>query len=283
MAPNDGGAKQSLLQPAADARVCAPLARPSLLRALVRDAVDRSADHRLVSQVAPAERRPLVPVVALDRLHRRLVQLIHQRHRGRDVELGDHILGDVVEMLDQRAERVAVRRDQQLLSLLDLRHEGVVPQRHEALDNVRERLRQRELRVAQEVVLGLLAGVEFVARLHHGRGDVIGAAPDEDLVLSMLLNCLGLVQPLEPAVHALVQTPVLDDRQMHAVHVLKDVPGSLDGALESRSVHHVELELLLHQGLGSAVRLRNARGGEGDVDPTSESILDVPLALTVAD
>ena len=41
-----------------------------------------------------------------------VVELVDQRHTGRDVERGDVVVADPVEMLDERAERVAVRGDE---------------------------------------------------------------------------------------------------------------------------------------------------------------------------
>jgi hypothetical protein len=35
------------------------------------------------------------------------IQVVHQRHSGGDVEVGDHVLGDVVQVLHQGAQRVA--------------------------------------------------------------------------------------------------------------------------------------------------------------------------------
>lgn len=45
----------------------------------------------------------------------------------------------------------------------------------------------------------------------------------------------------------------------------------------------VKLEALVLDRLGGAVRLGHAGGGERDVDPAGEAVLDVPLALAVAD
>ncbi len=61
-----------------------------LLGALVRYAVDGGADLRLISEIASAQRRPLP--VARNRLQSLLVELVHQRDGGRDVELGNDVL-----------------------------------------------------------------------------------------------------------------------------------------------------------------------------------------------
>ena len=50
---------------------------------------------------------------------------------------------------------------------------------------------------------------------------------------------------LEQAVHALVEAPILDERRVHGVVVLKDVPRGLDSALQHRGVDDIEIQLLL--------------------------------------
>jgi hypothetical protein len=61
----------------------------------------------------------------LDRLEV-VVQLIYKGHRGGDVEVGDDVLGDVVEVLDESAQGVAVGRDEELLVRLDDGHESLL-------------------------------------------------------------------------------------------------------------------------------------------------------------
>ena len=166
-----------------------------------------------------------------------------------------------------------------------------------------------------------------MAGLHErGRGRV-GPAPDVDLLLPVLLHRLLLVQALKPAVHALVEAPVLmhgevpaarvgriwrhtarpearsgttppwarenagmrdvlhgiSIRGLHLIHVFEDVPRGLDGPLEDRGVHHIELELLLLQLGRRTMGLGNAAGCKRHVHPPSETVLNIPLALAVAD
>jgi hypothetical protein len=92
----------------------------------------------------------------------------------------------------------------------------VIPKGHEALDDASERLSLRELSVREEVILLLLAGVEFVILVHHGGRGSVGTPPDENLLSTVLLNSLSLVEALEGAVHALVEAPVLNNWQVPA-------------------------------------------------------------------
>src|SRR5262252_7387267 len=58
-----------------------------------------------------------------------LVELVDQRDPGGDVEGGDVLVADLVEVLDQRAQRVAVRGEQDRPVLAEVGHHGVVPVR----------------------------------------------------------------------------------------------------------------------------------------------------------
>ena len=102
------------------------------------------------------------------------------------------------------------------------------------------------------------------------------------LIHPVLLHGLGLVEPLQSAVHPLVEAPVMVHGGVHDVEVLEDVPCGLDSTLEGGGVDKVELEPLLLDGLRRSVGLRYSRGSERDVDPSGETVLNVPLALTVA-
>ena len=70
-----------------------------------------------------------------------------------------------------------------------------------------------------------------------------------DLVLAMFGRCFGLVQPLERAVHALVETPVSFDGDPVQVHLILDEVECLDGPLENAGEGHIEGEVLLLQQL----------------------------------
>src|SRR5690349_18841160 len=82
-------------------------------------------------------------VVAIERLQI-AVQFVHQRHSSGNVQFHDLALRNVVQVLHQRAQAVAVRRDQHLLPAADGRRNGVVPQRQKTGYRVFEALGQRE-------------------------------------------------------------------------------------------------------------------------------------------
>ena len=91
-----------------------------LLLTLRRDGFHRRLHLFRIAQVIPVERLHLV------------VEFINKRHAGRYVQFNDVALGDFVEILHQRADTVAMRRDQHSLAFLNRRSDSFVPQRQEA-------------------------------------------------------------------------------------------------------------------------------------------------------
>src|SRR5579863_7489367 len=69
-----------------------------------------------------------------------VVELVDQRDAGRDVQLGDRGVADAVQVLDQGAQRVAVRCYEHVLAAVQLRDHRVVPVREHAGHDVLEAL-----------------------------------------------------------------------------------------------------------------------------------------------
>ena len=90
--------------------------------ALPADGLGGSGDGLRVPEPAPA---------GLDGAEA-LVQLVDDRHAGRDLELGDIVPGSSVEVLDERPQAVAVGGDQDDLAGQQLRGDGVEPVREHA-------------------------------------------------------------------------------------------------------------------------------------------------------
>jgi len=82
---------------------------------------------------------------------------------------------------------------------------------------------------------------------------------------------------------ALVQAPVLDHRHIgQARRLQRQCAGAL-GARQDRGEHHCRLESGLGDQFAAATRLGLALRRQIDVDPAGETILEVPLALAVAE
>lgn len=85
--------------------------------------------------------------------------------------------------------------------------------------------------------------------LECGRRDIVAAPPDLHLILTVFLHSLQFVQPLQCSIVPLVQSPILDDRDVVAIELFSSVVEGLDGPGEDRGVADVELVAVLLQGL----------------------------------
>ncbi|OPX67323.1 MAG: hypothetical protein A4E30_00041 [Methanomassiliicoccales archaeon PtaB.Bin215] len=111
---------------------------------------------------------------------------------------------------------------------------------------------------------------------------VIRPAPEQHLLLAVLLGHLRLVEPLQRAVMLLVQPPGFPYGQPAQVHVLQHYVQGLDGPLEDGREGQIELESRILQQPGGLVRLRHALLRQTDIGPSGEAVLLVPGALPVA-
>ena len=72
------------------------------------------------------------------------------------------------------------------------------------------------------------------------------------------------------------------DRQPHQVHFVERQPQRADRALQHRSVGQVEAESGFAQQLAGLARFRFALGGQVDVGPAGEAVVEVPGGFAVA-
>jgi hypothetical protein len=99
------------------------------------------------------------------------------------------------------------------------------------------------------------------------------------LIFTMLGSSLRLVQTCQATIHALVQSPAADNGDPKLIESLQAVVQRNDGTLKDRSKGKIKLpSLKIDSGL---LGLLKSLGGEADVGPTGETILSVPLALSV--
>src|SRR5471032_251300 len=220
-------------------------------------------------------------VVVADRLQV-LVQFVDQRLAVRDVEADDVVVADAVEHLNQGAQAVAVSRDDDLLAGADGRGDVLVPHRHHARHGVLQAFGQRDLRLVQAGVARVVEGGAVVARFQRRRRRVVAAAPYQHLVVAVLGGGFALVQALQGAVVALVQAPVVLDRQVHHVHLVHAQPQRADRALEHRGVGQVEGVAGLLQHLAGRLGFGDALLGQVHVGPAGEAVREVPGGLAVA-
>mmetsp|Transcript_17479 Transcript_17479/g.25515 ORF Transcript_17479/g.25515 Transcript_17479/m.25515 type:complete len:364 (-) Transcript_17479:959-2050(-) len=260
--------------------LCSPSAKTKSSLGLIFDALNPGPDCRLISQVGTRKRPNGVRV--LDGVEAG-IQVINQGHAGRDVQTSDLLLRDVVQLLDQSPQRVAVSGDDHPLATPDGRCNGLVPVHPEPSLGELEGLGHGDLCVGQPLVPPVMTW-PVLARFGEGRrGDVVASAPDVHLVDSMLVHGLLLVEALQGPVVALVQAPVLGDGDPHQVQPPQHRHAGFDGSLQDRGVGEVELEPALLEQSPGLLGLLHALLGQGHVVPPREAVLLVPLALPVPD
>lgn len=115
-----------------------PPATSSSLLGLVLHSLDARPNSVLVAEVPSAQRAERT--LLRDGLHV-VIQLVHQGSAGGDVELGDDILADVVEVLNEGAEGVPVGGDDDGLVRLELGDDVLLEVGRHALEGRFEALR----------------------------------------------------------------------------------------------------------------------------------------------
>src|SRR6187401_3360399 len=106
------------------------------------------------------------------------VQFVDQRNASRNVEFDDFRLGHIIEILDQRPQAVAVRRDNDTLPGLNRWSDRRVPVGQESRDGILQRFGQRQLAGAERRVTGIARRVSWIVSLERRRWNVVTAAPD---------------------------------------------------------------------------------------------------------
>ena len=167
--------------------------------------------------------------------------------------------------------------------LLEGREDLALPVRHNTLDAVLKSFCARNVLVWNESVARILGSAVRIVLRKVVRSHVEAAAPDEHLLVTVLLGGLGLVQTLKHSVVLLVEPPGLLYRNPVEIHGVEDVVEGLDGSLEVGCVGHFEGDSGLFEGLSGVEGFLNALLAEVNVGPACEPVLFVPLALAVTD
>mmetsp|Transcript_3581 Transcript_3581/g.10295 ORF Transcript_3581/g.10295 Transcript_3581/m.10295 type:complete len:451 (+) Transcript_3581:441-1793(+) len=234
------------------------------------------------------------------------LHVVDEGDARRDLHSDDLIRRYVAEVHHEAADGVLRRCDEHALARVDgLGRDHVPPVGDGALHAVLEALVLRQLRVELQVprldgpdhrLAHRVAHVRdvgdvsvVVPRVHwaeggHGRGPRgVAPAPHFELLLAKLGAHHALGEPREPAVHALVEPPALDDGQPERVQLLEHQPRGRDGPRQPRRVDHVKLNTVLGEEAACRHRLRRALRREGHVLPAREEAELVVLRLAVAD
>lgn len=224
------------------------MTRHPLLRLALRGhALDRLANRLLIAQELHRNDRLQV-----------LVQLVHERNAGRQIQQHDRIIAELVQVLNDAAQTVAVRRNDDLLAGFHLRHDLLVPVGQRARNRQLQRLKHRELgrlrvaRVARVLHDGIVVGMR---RVHRRRWRVEAAPPDLHLLLAVFGGSFGFVEASQAAVVALIQAPCLVHRDARLAGLAEDRLQRVLGACQQRRVGNVELEAGVLDGLAGGQRL----------------------------
>src|SRR5947207_2060495 len=113
------------------------------------------------------------------------------------------------------------------------------------------------------------------------RRDVVAAAPDLGLPFPIPGGGLGLVETLQRAVVALVQSPAFRDWNPHQVEHVKSDPKRANRALEHRRIRDVKDIATLPQKAAGLARLLPPLLGEVHIGPAGEPVFVVPGALAM--
>ena len=135
-------------------------------------------------------------------------------------------------MLDDRANAVAVGGDQESLTVEQRRDDLFLPARHHPLEGELQRLRGGQIGRGDVPISAVPSRMLGMVFLQCRRRDVVRAPPDVHLLVPVFGRRLRLVQTLQRAVVALVQTPVSSYVEPRRIDLVKDDPERMDCPLQ---------------------------------------------------
>ncbi len=146
------------------------------------------------------------------------IELVHQGYAIGDVELNDVAVRHLIQVFDQCANGVAVGHDQGLFTRFQGWRNGVVPKGQHARDGVFQAFRQGDQGGVNFCIALLVFFRSFIV-MRQSRGRyVVAASPSQNLRVAIFFGRFGLVQALECAVMAFIQTPAVHHRKPWALH-----------------------------------------------------------------
>ena len=212
-----------------------------------------------------------------------VVQLVNQWDTSRDVQAGNLLVGDVVQVLDQTSQGVTVGGNENSLAQQQVSGNVVLVVWQHSVDDQLQGLslwNHSWVKVSVTSVTNL--GVLGIS-LNNWRWHVERSSPDLELLLTVLLQGLGLVLTLQGTVVSLVQSPGSLDRHVQLVGGFQGQVGGLDGSGQLGGVQNVHGDTGLLDQLSSLSGLLTANIRQTNINPTSEQVLLVPFGLSVSD
>src|SRR5688572_621745 len=178
-------------------------ATPSLSSTSAAARMVGQSDWLPITMATSAPMSAVLQVMPLARAHL-LVEVVDYGLAGGNLEPGDVRIRDARQVLDQRAERIAVGRDDHRLAARQHRQDRGVPVGQHALDRQLEAFGRGN---GDPGIARIGGQIVRPAGLEHRRRHVEAAAPHPDLLVAVPGRGLGLVEPGEPAIVPLVEPP----------------------------------------------------------------------------
>ena len=149
-----------------------------LLLRLVRHLVDLGTNGSLIAKIMATKRSNGIRVrndVSL------LIKIVNERASSRNVQSGDVLLADLVQIHDQGTKRVSVSRDDQTLSLHHTREDLLLPIGKEALSGRLQGLGSGQLILRNVSIATIISRVVFRISRHGWGRNIIASSPDHNL------------------------------------------------------------------------------------------------------
>lgn len=173
----------------------------------------------------------IAQVVVAQNIHI-IIKFVDQRDTGRDVEIDDFLIRNVVKIFHEGAQGVAMSGDDDVLSVFDIGFNDFFPIGNDTVDCGLQGFCQRQFILINFGVVLLVSWSAFVIFCQRGRADIKAASPDLDLLIAILGGGVGLVQPLQSAIMAFVELPALFYRNIVFVQFVKDMIQRVDGSFQ---------------------------------------------------
>lgn len=186
------------------------------------------------------------------------VQFINEWNAGWKVQRHDGLVGQIVQMFDNATQTVAVRSDDDLLALLQLRHNHIVPVWQRTCDGQFQRFEFGELFWFWVASVAWIFGdgiVVWMIGFHWWWRCVETATPDLNLLFTVLGSRLGLIQTSQTAIVAFIQAPRLADWNSSLTRFGENRIQSVLGTGQQRRMGDIEFETGIFDGFASSGRL----------------------------
>ena len=219
-----------------------------------------------------------------------LVEFVDKRFARRDFDRDDLVGREVLEHHDNRAEGVAVSRDENAFAGVDFGSDFLIPIRFDAFGGVDEAFGERaifdgHLAFFDEVLVFLLVTRPAFVIFGKGQRGYIGAAtPDMDLFIAPLLRGFGFVEALKRAIVTFVEAPGIEFGD--GIPFAKFLEGEfhrLVRTFEGRGEGDVEGVAFFFKQFACVMSFFYALLGKVHVGPAREKIAKIPFGLAVTD